>query len=122
MDPVSTTRAHRFGGVPYFGFEYITLVPIQTKMIDASLMSDAEVAWLDTYHAKVCTRACQARAMGCAVLLCAGDHVVACGVCHASVDAPGRCWLKGWRVCLAIGACKKCCVLTWPTGWPVPEV
>lgn len=44
---------HRFGGVAYFGFNVITLVPIQTKLIDLSLMTDADVAWLDSYHKKV---------------------------------------------------------------------
>lgn len=44
---------HRFGGSAYFGFSVLTLVPIQTKMVDYSLMTPAEVAWLDAYHAKV---------------------------------------------------------------------
>ena len=39
--------------MPYLGFERLTLVPIQTKMVDASLMTAAEVAWLDAYHAEV---------------------------------------------------------------------
>jgi Xaa-Pro aminopeptidase len=43
----------RFGGVLYFGFDALTLVPIQTTMVDASLLSAEEVAWLDGYHAKV---------------------------------------------------------------------
>lgn len=46
-------NCRRFGGVPYLGFERLTLVPIQTKMVDASLMSPQEVAWLDNYHAEV---------------------------------------------------------------------
>lgn len=49
-------NCHRFGGVPYLGFERLTLVPIQTKMVDASLMSPQEVAWLDNYHAEVRVR------------------------------------------------------------------
>ncbi|KAL6764493.1 peptidase M24, structural domain-containing protein [Haematococcus lacustris] len=43
----------RFGGVPYLGFEALTLVPIQTKMVDSALMTDTEVAWLDAYHQQV---------------------------------------------------------------------
>jgi hypothetical protein len=31
----------------------IQQVPIQTKMVDASLMSQEEVAWLDNYHQQV---------------------------------------------------------------------
>lgn len=45
--------ANRFGGIPYLGFDCLTLVPIQTKMVDAALMTSAEVAWLDSYHAQV---------------------------------------------------------------------
>ncbi len=46
-------RLCRFGGVSYFGFSYLTLVPIQAKMIDMSVMSGADVAWLDAYHQDV---------------------------------------------------------------------
>ncbi|KAF5843716.1 hypothetical protein DUNSADRAFT_8231 [Dunaliella salina] len=35
------------------GFERLTLVPIQTKMIEASIMSPDEVSWLDQYHKQV---------------------------------------------------------------------
>lgn len=34
-------------------FETITLVPIDTSLIERSLMNDAEIAWLDAYHARV---------------------------------------------------------------------
>ncbi len=44
---------HRFAGVPYLGFRRLTLVPIQTKMIDASQLKPEDVAWLDQYHADV---------------------------------------------------------------------
>jgi len=42
-----------FGGKQYFTFEHLTLVPIQTKMIDISMMSSAEIAWVNTYHQEV---------------------------------------------------------------------
>jgi len=43
----------RYGGVAFLGFKPLTLVPIQTKMINPDLMSPEEVAWLDNYHDKV---------------------------------------------------------------------
>jgi Xaa-Pro aminopeptidase len=44
---------HDFGGKGFLTFEPITVVPIQTKMIDASLLTEKEVQWLNAYHAKV---------------------------------------------------------------------
>jgi Xaa-Pro aminopeptidase len=35
------------------GFETITLAPIDRRLIDVSLLTDAERAWLDAYHADV---------------------------------------------------------------------
>jgi Xaa-Pro aminopeptidase len=37
------------------GFETLTLVPIDRRLIEPKLMSRAEVAWLDAYHARVRT-------------------------------------------------------------------
>lgn len=34
-------------------FEDLTLVPIQTKMIDVTLLTPAEEQWLNNYHRKV---------------------------------------------------------------------
>jgi Xaa-Pro aminopeptidase len=36
-------------------FETLTLAPIDRRLVDTSLMSDEEVAWLDAYHARVAT-------------------------------------------------------------------
>ncbi|XP_074312294.1 aminopeptidase P2 [Silene latifolia] len=44
---------NRFGGIGYLGFEKLTFVPIQGKMIDLSLLSASEVDWLDDYHDQV---------------------------------------------------------------------
>jgi Xaa-Pro aminopeptidase len=41
------------GDSPFYGFETLTLAPIDRSLIDASLMTPAEVAWLDAYHARV---------------------------------------------------------------------
>ena len=40
-------------GLEFFGFETITLCPIDRKLIDCSLLSRDELAWLDAYHARV---------------------------------------------------------------------
>ncbi|KAM1802148.1 hypothetical protein ACFX11_033653 [Malus domestica] len=44
---------NRFGGNSYLGFEKLTFVPIQAKMIDLSLLSAAEFDWLNDYHSQV---------------------------------------------------------------------
>eukprot|EP00850_Spirogloea_muscicola_P012933 SM000085S23283 [mRNA] locus=s85:569174:575979:+ [translate_table: standard] len=43
----------RFGGTTFLGFERLTYVPIQLRMIDESLMTPEEVEWLNDYHADV---------------------------------------------------------------------
>ena len=37
----------------YLGFETLTFVPIDRRLIDKSLLTAEEVAWVDAYHAKV---------------------------------------------------------------------
>ncbi|KAL2231173.1 probable Xaa-Pro aminopeptidase P [Sesamum indicum] len=44
---------NRFGGVEYLGFEKLTFVPIQAKLVDLSLLSTAEIDWLNDYHGQV---------------------------------------------------------------------
>jgi Xaa-Pro aminopeptidase len=41
------------GGREIFGFETITLAPIDRNAIDKSLLDPHEIAWLDVYHARV---------------------------------------------------------------------
>lgn len=43
----------RFGGQSYFAFEGLTMCPIQTKLIDLSLLSAVEVDWVNAYHQQV---------------------------------------------------------------------
>ena len=38
---------------PMLEFETLTLAPIDLALVEPSLMSDAEIAWLDGYHARV---------------------------------------------------------------------
>ncbi|KAI9098950.1 hypothetical protein K1719_024717 [Acacia pycnantha] len=44
---------NRYGGIQYLGFEKLTFVPIQIKLVDLSLLSAAEVDWLNSYHSQV---------------------------------------------------------------------
>jgi Xaa-Pro aminopeptidase len=38
---------------PFFGFETLTLAPFDRRLIDVALLTAAEIAWLDAYHARV---------------------------------------------------------------------
>ena len=42
-----------FGGRPFLGFERLTHIPIQHKLMDLSLLTSAELLWIDTYHQQV---------------------------------------------------------------------
>ncbi|RWW17992.1 hypothetical protein GW17_00018050 [Ensete ventricosum] len=42
-----------YGGIGYLGFEKLTFVPIQNKLVDLSLLSHVEINWLNDYHAQV---------------------------------------------------------------------
>ncbi|MEE4153699.1 MAG: aminopeptidase P family protein [Erythrobacter sp.] len=37
----------------YLGFETLTFVPLDRRLIDKALLTQAEIAWVDRYHAKV---------------------------------------------------------------------
>lgn len=41
------------GDMPVYGFETLTLAPIDTRLIERSLLTDAEADWLNRYHARV---------------------------------------------------------------------
>jgi Xaa-Pro aminopeptidase len=45
--------SHAFGDKKYLEFYPLTLIPIQKKLIDWSLMAPKDVAWLNEYHAQV---------------------------------------------------------------------
>ena len=51
---VAAQTGEQFG--EFLEFETLTLCPIDTRCIDASLMRADEIAWLNTYHATVRTR------------------------------------------------------------------
>lgn len=48
--------AFNFGGKTFMCFEPLTLVPIETKLMDTTLMSAKEVEWVNKYHALVLER------------------------------------------------------------------
>jgi C-terminal region of peptidase_M24 len=39
--------------IGFLGFEKLTHIPIQKKLIDVSLLTEKEINWLNTYHAEV---------------------------------------------------------------------
>jgi Xaa-Pro aminopeptidase len=38
---------------PFFAFETVTLAPFDRRMLERSLLTAGEIAWLDAYHARV---------------------------------------------------------------------
>jgi len=42
-----------FGGRAFLGFERLTHIPIQHKLMEKSLLSEKDVAWINTYHSQV---------------------------------------------------------------------
>ncbi|MGE0230169.1 MAG: aminopeptidase P family protein [Flavobacteriaceae bacterium] len=41
------------GERPMLGFETLTIAPIDLRLVDPSLLDEAEIAWLNAYHARV---------------------------------------------------------------------
>lgn len=50
---VDADTANNFGGARFLKFDNITMVPIQTKLIDMSLMTEKDIDWVNQYHAKI---------------------------------------------------------------------
>ncbi len=53
LELVHEAREIAGGERPMLGFETLTVVPIDTRLIEPALMSADEIAWLDRYHARV---------------------------------------------------------------------
>lgn len=47
---------NNFGNRGYLGFEHITLVPIQTKLIDTTILTKEELEWINSYHKEVLSK------------------------------------------------------------------
>lgn len=50
---VTEPQAIDGGDIEMMGFETLTLAPIEKSLVDTSLLTRAELHWLDTYHARV---------------------------------------------------------------------
>ncbi|XP_077992891.1 xaa-Pro aminopeptidase 1-like [Glandiceps talaboti] len=50
VKPIETK--HNFNDRGFLTFEPVTLVPIQLKMIEPSLLTEKEISWLNEYHSK----------------------------------------------------------------------
>jgi len=50
---VNEPEAVQGGERPMMAFETLTLAPIDRRLVDPDLMSDAEIGWLNCYHARV---------------------------------------------------------------------
>eukprot|EP00871_Galdieria_phlegrea_P003525 jgi/Galph1/4173/GphlegSOOS_G2806.1 len=46
----SIETPNQFGGKPYYGFEHLTFVPMESKLIDTKLLTEEELEWLNNYH------------------------------------------------------------------------
>lgn len=44
---------HKFGDKQWLGFEHVTMTPLGRSLIEPSLLSDAEVKWVNDYHAEI---------------------------------------------------------------------
>lgn len=44
---------NKSGDKQWIGFEHITMTPLGHKLIEPSLLSDAELKWVNDYHAEV---------------------------------------------------------------------
>lgn len=53
LEIVHEARPIDGGERPMLGFETLTLVPIDTRLVEKSLMGPDEIAWLDRYNARV---------------------------------------------------------------------
>lgn len=47
---------NNFGGKGYLGFEHITFAPIQTKLIDTTLLAPREIEWVNNYNQECLTK------------------------------------------------------------------
>lgn len=50
MAVVPQATLHRFGGLAYYGFEQLTLVPYARNLTDLTLLTPAQRRFVDDYH------------------------------------------------------------------------
>lgn len=50
---VNANTPNKFGNREFCALETVTMTPIKTSLINVAMLDDAELAWLNSYHAKV---------------------------------------------------------------------
>ena len=50
---VNKTHIPEFAGRPFLGFERLTHIPIQKKLMEMSLLTPTEIQWINTYHKQI---------------------------------------------------------------------
>lgn len=50
---VKADTPNNFGGKDYCALETVTMAPIKTDLVNVAMLDDAELAWLNDYHAQV---------------------------------------------------------------------
>ena len=78
------------GERPMLGFETLTLIPIDTRLVDTSLLARDEIAWLDAYHARVPRGGRPASRREHPVLARAGDPAARPLLPQLNPNGPGR--------------------------------
>ncbi|KAI9216937.1 hypothetical protein BC828DRAFT_351994, partial [Blastocladiella britannica] len=53
---VEKKTPYNFGGVGYLGFENATVVPYDKSLIEVSLLTPAEIKYVDSYHQECWTK------------------------------------------------------------------
>jgi len=53
MSVVDAKTKFRFNDIDYLTFETLTLVPIDKKLMQLSLLTQNEIEWIDNYHRTV---------------------------------------------------------------------
>ena len=53
LEVVTREDLGEFAGKTFLGFKKLTMIPIQKKLIEPSLLTDSECAWINAYHARV---------------------------------------------------------------------
>jgi hypothetical protein len=112
--------ACRFGGATFMCFKDLTLVPIQTKMINPDLITPLEEQWLDNYHKQVCSQplSCKYwRSPACVAAVCCrfwgsrGQRFDVSLRYWSLVSACLACWLQNCTdMPCSVELCCHCCL------------
>jgi Xaa-Pro aminopeptidase len=50
MKPLGTQPPNDSNAKPFLGFENLTMCPIQTKLLEISLLNPSQIGWINSYH------------------------------------------------------------------------